>query len=358
MSLIFPEKPSKVNIHLLPSKAELFTYKITDYFVLSAWLPDNANNLGTTGTVNASATEFYKQFCRSCPHYHNNEDDEDYEPCYAYNSQYDGESCMSGHSYESLEAGFSTANMAFQVKFNHLGDEPRFQYKGDSAFIQSAVYKDGMIHKSQRYRAANVHGSSDHPENICWGTSLRPNSLREAVDTYFSTPFNSDLLSLTQFKRNNENIRTTLNKAYSNIDTLDSFTVNQLIDICRNSGLSRYSRLNKGQLLDLIRTTGVAKNFVSSPYSPDPTEKYLCSSADAMMIIDAEQDRMAFFTMLSAGFTSIPEVPHVMMIPMKTDTFTKGGHQYYGHITYPDAVGKNWYIYPESTNTGVLVGQI
>jgi hypothetical protein len=206
---------------------------------------------------------------------------------------------------ESDDLNFSISNMVFQINITHLGELPRFRPVGDSAYLCAGKIIARHIFDTQVEMASNVFGDSDHPEGICWGRNSRPDNLREIVSSYLATPFNNDLTSLNAFERHSDDIRRSVSNDY--------FTRNR-------------------------------------------DDIYLCDGvdADALILLDAEESISAFFTLLCAGYSTLPEAPHVMVIPVKEVEFERNGATYSGYQTVPDALNKRWFV----TKDGLLVGQI
>jgi len=102
--------------------------------------------------------------------------------------------------------------------------------------------------------ASNVFGDAYSPENICWGYNQKPKNLREMVTFFFTTPFNNDLLPIETFMENSSEVR-----YQARTDDYD--------------------------------TEGLFAG-----------EEYLTKNCDALVLLDAEADIQAFYTMLMAGF--------------------------------------------------------
>ena len=339
MNPIFPTEPARVNIHLLPSEAEFISYYVdSQALTIRAWMPANYSEFEEVNSINRKYDEFYSNHCSSCPRrtlkylrdtypdvfpksdYYNNDVVEDFfrnarenqSECDVWWRGFNGQHCMEGHEFKPKEAEkISISNMVFDIKLNYKGKPPRFEkvYEGDNAHLR-AGYKEenGEIYQTPPFAAANVY-SGDHPDEddytygkICWGRVSWPENLRGIVSSYFQSNFNNDLLRLSSFREN----------IYSLKDAVED------------------------------------GNYHKSDH------KFLCSGYDCLIMIDADQDVQAFFTMLMAGFTPIPEAPHVMIIPAKTSTIQKEDSVYFGYTTQEDAVGRKWYISSE----GYLIGQL
>jgi hypothetical protein len=320
MSVIFPTEPPHVHIHILPRNSEHITYRVSDDLRISAWMPEGLHNISQRRQE--SYDGFFSRCCRGCHRncyeFLNDHTDEDGEidwdiidggyngHCFVYDNGYDGQSCPEGEDLETYDFNLTIPNMVFEIALTHIGKEhPKFSKTTDSAYLCAGKYEDGVFYSTDTFSASNVFGGDDEPENICWGYNRRPTTLREIASQYFSTPFNDDILSLDGFEENCSYLR-------SRIST-DSFDVN------------RY-------------------------------DTYLCngSDADALILVDAENNVPAFFTLLSAGFKSLPKAPHIMMVPIREAVINRGGNTYEGYQTIADSVGKQWFV----TKDGFLVGQI
>jgi hypothetical protein len=320
MSVIFPTEPAKVKIHLLPKNTDAITYRVTDTLVISAWMSDGFQHIHQTTKM--TDDDFYNQHCEYCDRnchsfldaYYDEENGEvdwdhpDLEGhCSVYDDGYHGQYCPRGFEKEDNYISFDVSNMVFEIHLTHLGKIPRFEYVKDSAYLQGIEVEDGNLLKATHIEmASNVFGDSSYPEGICWGYNPKPKNLREMVTNYFSTPFNNDLVSLETFEENCYEIR---NSSYSECEVGDE-------------------------------------------------EMYLCKSADALMVLDAEENIQAFYTMLMAGFKPLPKAPHVMLIPLVDCEFERNEKLYRGYNTIPDAVDKSWFISPNGEDTGLLVGQL
>lgn len=324
MSVIFPTTPAKVHIQLLPKDAKFISYYVRtgENFILRAWMPAGMGEVNSYTSNMDSNNHFYESECEGCHRnchsflsdYRDddgivNENHPDLENhCWVYEDGYCGQTCPEGNSAPDENITFQISEMVFEVQFPYIAENPqeRFYISGTNAHLRDGfVSQDGTIMSTVGRRAPNVY-TSDLGEvqgEICWGCNTYPSSLRECALTYFESDFNNDLLPLSQFERYCDDLRTDI-------------------------------------------STG--------RYTPDDYNKFLCSNRDAVIMIEAENYIQAFFTMLSAGFTPIPEAPHIMVIPVKETTLEKGGNLYCGFETDPDSVGMSWFI----TNDGFLIGQI
>lgn len=319
MSVIFPTEPPSAQIHFLPKNSQFITYRIDDVLTLSAWMPDGFQSIDQPSKT--SDDDFHYEFCeechRNCSSFLNDlrdaSDEIDWSDvpggesghCYVYNDGYHGQHCPEGNVLEDDDITFHLSSMVFEIKLNHLGEPPRYKRQNDSAYLKAGKLVGSYFYSTGTLSASNVFGSDTEPLGICWGRNSYPNDLREIVTNYFLAPFNNDLLPLSSFRYNCTNIR------------------------------------------HIVAADGFRR---------DRDNIYLCSGedADALMFVDAEQNISAFFTLLSAGFTSLPEAPHLMLVPIKETSFIRNGAEYRGYQTISDAVQKNWYV----TDSGLLVGQI
>lgn len=338
MNPIFPTDPAKVNVHLLPTGAEFTSYKVdSQALTIRAWMPANYSEFENRQSHTAELDQFYGEHCSICPRNRSryfkdtypdltdeygdyNYDDmrefftaaaRDQTECDVWWRGFNGQFCVDGHELTLKEAEkIPISNMVFDIKLNYKGKPPRFRkvHEGDNAHLRAGYYEDGKIYQTPSFAAANVY-SGDHPDEsgykygkICWGQVVAPTNLRVIISSYFQSNFNNDLLRLSAFEEN----------------------INSLKDSVE------YDNYHKSD------------------------HKFLCSGYDCLIMIDADQDVQAFFTMLMAGFTPIPEAPHVMIIPAKTSTIQKEDSVYFGYTTQEDAVGCKWYISSE----GYLIGQL
>lgn len=333
MSVIFPTSPSQVRVHLLPKKAEMITYRVDDTIKISAWMPDKFHRIQQK--TDMSNDEFYNSFCEGCErncysfieaYYDEDIDDIDWDHpdlhghCDVYNDGYHGQSCPHGYEKEGSEIEFDVSNMVFEIHLTHLGETPRFVYSRDTAYLQAGRYNelhDDETPESENYidativkMASNVFGYDEAPEGICWGYNRKPKNLREMVTYFFNTPFNNDLVKLDEFEKNCDEIRCSVYDDYFDVDNV---------------------------------------------YEND---KFIGSQIDALMMVDAEEDQQAFYTMLMAGFKPIPEAPHVMMIPLYEYEFEKNEKYYRGFKTAPDDVNREWFVMSDTEYRGLLLGQI
>lgn len=316
-SVIFPTSPANLNIHRTPKDAQFLTYTVSDYLVLSAWMPHGFSEFNQT--VTQSNDQFYHETCegceRNCESYLDPYWDSDHEElsedipggfhCWVYDEGYHGQRCPEGYMKGTHSLKFPISNMVFQIFLSHLGEE-RFSYQMDSAFLaKGRVIEDEetgekQVLSSVRYQAANVFGNDTHPERICWGSNPRPRTLQGIVEGYGTSNFNSDILPISEFEEN--------------------------------------CRALEG------RDSGILK----------PEYQYLCEGVDALALLDVEKDLQAFFTFLIAGYKSLPELPHLMIVPMNLGEIEINGSVYSGYKTIPDAVGRQWFI----THDGRLLGQV
>lgn len=318
MSAIFPTQPNKSTIHLLPKGAEMITYSVSDTLWIMAWMPDGYRRVQQEYTKSNDA--FYNEFCeecrRNCFDFLSEYEDEGGEidwdhpdlrnHCSVYDNGYSGQKCPEGNELEDETVDFNLAPMVFGISLNIHSKTYRFERCTDTAyFCAGRVDSDGAVLSTDITMAANVFGSEDYPEGICWGNNDRPETLRGIVESYFATPFNSDLLPLADFEENSNYMR-------------------------------RNSQSDKNYHLDV-------------------DENLLCKgSPDALMLLDAEQNVSSFFQMLTAGYKSLDKAPHIMMIPLFESKIEKNGYTFDGYLTSLDDVGKHWFV----THDGLIIGQV
>jgi hypothetical protein len=338
MNPIFPTDPAKVNVHLLPAGAEFTSYKVdSQALTIRAWMPANYSEFNSQESRSRERDQFYENHCSNCErrtgrYIRNNypdlfdewgeyDDDEmrsffesaarNGTECDVWWQGFCGQNCVEGHEFTPKEAEkISISNMVFDIKLNYKGKPPRFRkvHEGDNAHLQAGYYEDGVIYETPSFAAANVYCADHRDETgykygkICWGQVNTPTNLRTIISSYFQSNFNNDLLRLSSFQEN----------------------------------------------INFLEEKKDEEEYQKSDH------KFLASGYDALILIDADQDVQAFFTMLMAGFTPIPEAPHVMMIPAKTSTIQKEDSVYFGYTTQEDAVGRKWYISSE----GYLIGQL
>lgn len=318
MSVIFPQSPAQVTVHHTPKNSEMVTYSVGDNITISAWMPDSFQRINQEREM--THDDFYHNHCDGCPRncysfleeYFDEESGEvcwddvpgGYEGhCNVYDDGYSGQYCPEGYIMVNEDVDFMVSNMVFEITLSHIGNSKRFSYVGDSTYLAAGKYEDGKVTSTLPKMAANVFGYEENPEGICWGYNDKPYNLREIVTEYFSTPFNSDLTTIETFEDN----------------------------------------------CDLIKY-----RKETDCYFEATDKKYLCENADALILVDAGENVTAFFHLLSAGYTSIPEAPHIMILPVYQKEIEKNGNSFNGYVTQPDAVGKSWFL----TTEGLLVGQV
>ena len=339
MNPIFPTKPAKVNVHLVPPQAEFLSYFVEpDTFTLRAWMPDNFANLNESSSVQQEYDRFYRQNCvgceRNCRNFYETNHpelfydpeeygyldsiasavsafvDEDNGDCAVYWEGFRGQQCPMGNVFEAKPPTHDKiANMVFDIKLTHGKTKPRFKKYTDNAHLKAGyVDESGQIYETTAKPAANVYTSSFGYDpgyvygKICWNNITNHLTLRDIVTSYTTSKFNNDLLRISAFE--------------------------SYISETRES--MKYKQYEKSN------------------------HKFLASGYDSLILIDADKDVQAFFTMLMAGFTPLPELPHIMVVPAKTATIKKGEMIYLGYATQEDAVGRSWYISTE----GFLIGQL
>lgn len=326
MSFIFPTAPADAKIHLLPKGEKIITYSVSDTILLSAWLPDGKYEINQEAYT--TPDEFYSRNCsgchRNCSSYYNEYRDDfgdidwdcdDLEgDCGVFHDGYSGQHCPEGYSKGMVHRNFQIADMVFEVELNHLGEPPRLNVVRDSAFLQKLMVPTDpseRLRATQMYMASNVFGDIEEPGAICWGYNDGPKNLRSIVSQYFSTRFNNDLLTISEFEYNCSELRSNTYFRASNV--------------------------------------------------PSNTHILCGGEADAIMFLDAEYNVQGFFTMIMAGFSqyTLKRANHIMAIPLVETEITKGGNTYAGFATIPDCVGKQWFVHRDShRSSGAILGQI
>jgi hypothetical protein len=319
MSVIFLNQPNKAKVHPLPKGSEMITFSVSDSLWIRAWMPDGYKNIHQE--VKANDDDFHSTFCEVCPrnccdflsNYENDDGEVDWDNpdlknhCSVYDEGYHGQTCPEGNEAEEDDViDFRLSNMVFGIALNHRNTHySKFYCDGDTAYLSAGkVGDDGNIHSTGTMMAANVFGGPDYPERICWGYNNTPKTLRGIVESYFETPFNNDLLPMKEFEN--------------------------------NSRVSRYLA-NNGE------------------FDLEENEKLLSTeSPDALMLLDAAEDVSAFFQMLTAGFKSVPDAPHIMMIPLFESKIEKNGGSFSGYLTSPDELNKQWFV----SHDGLIIGQV
>lgn len=319
MPVIFQTEPPVVNVHHLPKGASFFSYKIDDLLNIKAWMPDGYKEIHQEFKM--SNDDFYNEYCeqcsRNCYSFLNDHCDEDGEVdwsdipggegnhCYVYDDGYTGQHCPEGNVIEDDSIDMKIANMVFKVGLNYKSKYNIFSVESDSACLRAGKVEFDRVYSTDFYQASNVFGDSTQIGHICWGGNTAPDNLKGIVDVYFNSPFNNDLLPVTIFDINCENLRRDVQN--------DNF-----------------------KLLH--------------------NEKFLCygGEADAVLLVHAEYNIPAFFTLLSAGFQPLEELKYVMIIPLQEVRIEKDGAFYDGYQTSPDSLNKRWFI----SSSYDLVGQI
>jgi hypothetical protein len=327
---IFPTQPATVSLHPVPTQAEFISYLVgPDTMTIRAWMPDNYSSFEEYNSLHMTYDNFYRNNCCDCPRndrrfYEENHPelfDEDSlwvndafdrftrdnpDECFVYMNGYHGRNCPLGIKFEGPDPKtYPISNMVFDIQLSPKG---QFKKYTDNAHLQAGyVNESGEVYETNPRSAANVYsGDADSDGyiygHICWNSIEDPETLREIVTSYFGSEFNNDLLRLSSFK--------------TNIGAIRSYKEE-----------NRYKKSN---------------------------HKFLCSGYDCLVIIDGSKDVQAFFTMLMAGFKSLPELPHIMIVPAKTSTIKQGDMIYLGYTTQEDAVGRSWYISTE----GAIIGQL
>jgi hypothetical protein len=315
MSAIFPTAPPEGTLHFIPKNAEFISYRVEDNLTLSAWMPDGFYTVETK--FSESNDQFFENHCdnceRNCYTFLDDYLDEDGDICWddipnghcdVYNDGYHGQPCPKGYEKEEEELDFPVSNMVFEISLSHLGTSNKFSRQSDTAFLcASKLIHENKILATDVHMASNVFGSSDSTEGICWGYNEKPDNLSGIVTEYVSTPFNNDLLPIKCFYDNCQEVR-----------------------------------------LDIQSDNYELLNF----------DRYLCTGKSALLLLDASRDISAFFQMITAGFTSLPKAPHIMILPLSEKTITVGTHSVAGYCTDLDSVGKSWFV----SNSGQILGQV
>jgi hypothetical protein len=317
MSAIFPTKPPKGTLHFIPKTADFISYRIGDNLIISAWMPNEFHHI--EANIEKSNDEFFESYCdgceRNCSSFLDQYADEDGDVnwddvpgghCMVYDEGYHGQDCPLGHEEDDEElVDFPVSNMVFEIHLSHLGKMNRFSRQSDSAYLCAGKLTEGNeILCTDTLRASNVFGSDEFSENICWGYNSVPHNLSEIIRMYTTTSTNNDLLPVRCF-----------------------------YDNCK-------------EILSLIRL---------DEFGPvEDGDTYLCSDKSALLLLDASEHVSAFFQMLSAGFTSLPKAPHIMILPLSEKAITVGTHSISGYCTDLDAVGKSWFV----SSDGEILGQM
>jgi hypothetical protein len=184
---------------------------------LTAWMADNFAVASTEG-VSTNDDDFYKEYCRSCDHYFNDQEldrgdcrrlgleDSDGNPvvsatvesrcpCYSYGLCDVDWPCAAGYDdpdeSSSDDETFQLSPMAFAIDIEPF--RSFFCVRSTSAWCQKAT-ADGLA--GDRWQAGNTYDD----DRVCWGNDNdEPQTLDEAVATYSDAPGNSDLLSPGSF---------------------------------------------------------------------------------------------------------------------------------------------------------------
>jgi hypothetical protein len=331
MSIIFPTEPAKVNIHPLPAKANFISYReASGGLALKAWMPSGIASVVKIDRRKAwgANDQFYEYHCSGCPRSRTSYYEINYKEL--FDQYYDGngerpdsklynegtECCVHYYGYRGQECPLEKnpeeiqwdEDYTFPISDTTIEIFLTSKLRGSTAdgLRGTAKLCSGMIIDGEIYHTRDLRsGNCWELGNICWGYNSVPETLREMVNTYLYSPFNDDLTGLATYEHNCE----------------------------------KMEKLKKDK--ESIR------------YKSD-YDKFLCQGYDNLMILDKSKDLQAFFFMLMAGFTPLPEFPHYMIIPMDTCTIVKNDNYYLGYKTEPDAVGRSWYISSE----GFLIGQL
>jgi hypothetical protein len=338
MSIIFPTEPALISVQNLPTKAEFISYRIQEgYLKIKAWMKDGMGTLEYEDNESDVNNAFFADNCEDCErcrysyyseHYYDEDIDEvDNDAaiaageCMVYFDGYDGQPCPKGYKIPDnsendkivlnnlvFEGIFFLTQKQFssgrdQEGWRICGTVERFKPFNFNVHVCKGVLdeEDNILHTYKR-PCANVHCDRDTPSvgNVCWGDNDYPNNIREAVSVFTSSEFNSDIINVNTF------------------------------------------------------IEGLGDVDCAKPQNKSKEDKFLCSGYDALMMLDGERDRQAFYTMLMAGYKSLPEAPHIMLIPLEQATIQRGDNFYFGYLTKPDSVGRQWYVSSEN----YLIGQM
>ena len=336
MSVIFPTSPASVRIKLLPKNAEFVSYEFKDRTLkLKAWIPGGIYSFTMINSRSANL-RFYEEHCTNCERNTRNyiEDlydgefdisvfsdmgeildllDENAECTVYFRGESECRNCPLNYTINDdeddnveshpISNSVVVETLIYNGRYGNIFDSVEF-----NVHLRAADFdENGLIRVTSGYQSANVHGGYvSHSGNVCWGNTNdynTPKNLREAATTYFNSEFNNDLLNLRTFKEHNERLERVKNQ---------------------------------------------------SLYEESEYDKFICAGYDALMCIEAQNDIQAFYTMLTAGFRPIPELPNIMFIPLEESSIQKDDNFYFGYLTKPDAVGRQWYVSSE----GYLLGQL
>lgn len=336
MSIIFPTKPAPVAIQNLPTKAEFISYRIQEgYLKIKAWMKDGMGVVQTSEDERDTYNVFYNRYCDYCEritqdyfydNYRKDNDEIDYErayeagECMVCYEGYGGQDCPKGYELSStIPNRIELKNLVFEGSFfltekQYLSgrDEDgekiwetveRFKpFSFNVHLCKGDFDEDNNILHTFKRPCSNVHCDYEAPSvgKVCWGDYDTPRNIREAVSVFTTSKFNNDIINI------------------------ETFIV----------GIS-----------DVENQTAFIKS---------KDDNFLCAGYDALMMLDGESDRQAFYTMLMAGFKSLPDAPHIMLIPLEQATIRKNDEFYFGYLTKPDSVGRQWYISSEN----YLIGQM
>jgi hypothetical protein len=336
MSIIFPSKPAPVAIQNLPTKAEFISYRIQEgYLKIKAWMKDGMGFIETSEDELDTYNDFHERYCDGCErithdyfcdNYGNGDGYIDYNrainsgECMVRFDGYEGQDCPEGHELSStIPNRIELKNLVFEGSFfltekqvrsgrDEYGEKiwetvERFKPFSFNVHLCKGDFDEdnNIIHTSKR-PCSNVHCDYEAPSvgKVCWGEYDTPRNIREAVSVFTTTKFNNDLI----------NVRTFIE--------------------------------------------GISDVENQTPFIKSKDNNFLCAGYDALMMLDGERDRQAFYTMLTAGFRSLPDAPHIMLIPLEQATIRKNDEFYFGYLTKPDSVGRQWYISSEN----YLIGQM
>jgi hypothetical protein len=354
MSAIFPTEPAKVHIHSLPTQSEFISYQVQpDMIRLKAWMPNGFARFKVANSETQRINCFYESNCIGCrrnsrqyimdtypdivedgPYgidinwnaYEKIARDPNINECSVFYAGWQRPfrhwvgTCPEGNVYDESDNDadyVSVSNMVFECHISHNNKDLLFEKINDTAYLCAGKVDDNnQVVATKKLSVSNVYGGewgSYLGGPICWGSVTtsdnqydytRPRNLREISTSYFSSQTNNDLLNLQSFASNCEDMRK------------------------HSSRKTSFKKLEN--------------------------DTFLCAGYDTLIMISADTDVQAFFTMLMAGFKPLPQLPHVMIVPARTSSIQRGDDLYLGFVTMEDSVGRQWYVSTE----GYLIGQL
>lgn len=331
MSAIIQIHPPKVNIHPLPQKAKYISYNFQEVLSITAWMPSDIYHVNYNDTMDTDT--FYETYCSRCERndihsaFFDDFLDEDGEinwelvedHCNIQDDGYYGQECPLGFKQREENYNFSVCEMAFKIYLDYrkpkvqsddgYGRYMKINPYDSAALSASTVNERGELSSTSYLIPSNVFGSSSDPQQICWGSVSEPDNLRAIASNFYAAEFNNDLLPVNAFYRNS-------------IITRDRKDNNNFI------------RRHKERVIIDNTSNG--------------------HMMDNLVIVDAELNVNAFFTLLCAGFQPEEDAPHVMLIPARETMLVRNGTSFWGYLTIPDALNKEWFI----SEDNLLIGQV